>query len=138
MVDVVWLTGLVKQGEIWQLNFWIWILQAEGNYVKIKYSIKKLTSLRYFMWNNFYFLAFRLILVSQVHTIFYPFRYRYFTELRFGIQNFNQIGNRWYFQLVEEKTFFAWEYAWEESRGLRNFRGQEKDTGWYVCRIWQK
>ena len=62
MVDAARLTGCVKPGEIWQLNFWIWILQAEENYVRIQYPIQ------YLIWKGFYFLAFLLIPVTQVHT----------------------------------------------------------------------
>ena len=31
VVDVTWLTGWVKPGEIWQLNIWIWILEPHQN-----------------------------------------------------------------------------------------------------------
>ena len=48
VMDAAQLTGWVKPGEIWQLNFWIWILQAEGNYVRIQHSIKIWTPLRSF------------------------------------------------------------------------------------------
>ena len=36
-VDTDRLTGWIRRGEIWQLNFWIWILQAEWNYVRIQF-----------------------------------------------------------------------------------------------------
>ena len=54
MVDAARLTVWVKSVEIWQLNFWIWILQTEENYVKV-----------HFIRIDFYFLAFRLMPVSQ-------------------------------------------------------------------------
>ena len=47
MVDAAQLTDLVKPREIWKSNLWIWILQAEENYVRIQwYSSKKWTRLR--------------------------------------------------------------------------------------------
>ena len=49
------LTGWVKLREIWQLNFWSWILQAEENNVRIQYSIKMWTPLRSFYSERFVF-----------------------------------------------------------------------------------
>ena len=47
-----------------------------------------------------------------------PFRYRYFAVYPFRFKVFNQIGTRWYFQLVENKNCFAWETAKEVAEGL--------------------
>ena len=47
-----------------------------------------------------------------------PFRYRYFATYRFGFKIFNQIGTRWYFQLVEKKKCFAQENAKKVVEGL--------------------
>ena len=55
VVDETRLTGWVKPGEIWQLNFWIWTLQAEENYVRIQYSMKIWTPLRSFYSEMFLF-----------------------------------------------------------------------------------
>ena len=49
------LTGWAKLGEIWQLNFWIWILQAKENYVRIQHSMKVWTPLRLFCSERFLF-----------------------------------------------------------------------------------
>ena len=55
VVDVARLTGWVKPGEIWQLNFWIWILQAKENYFRIQCSMKIWTLLRSFYPERFLF-----------------------------------------------------------------------------------
>ena len=47
-----------------------------------------------------------------------PFRYRYFVAYRLGFKVFNQIGTRWYFELVENKKCFARETAKEVVEGL--------------------
>ena len=39
-------------------------------------------------------------------------------EQRAGFKNINQIGNRLYVQLTEEKRFFVSEYAQEVGKGL--------------------
>ena len=49
------LTGWVKPGEILQLNFWIWILQAKENYFRIQYSMKIWRLLRSFYLERFLF-----------------------------------------------------------------------------------
>ena len=43
------LIGCVKPGEIWQLTFWIWILQVEENYVRIQYSMKKVHTVAFIL-----------------------------------------------------------------------------------------
>ena len=53
VVDTARLTGWVKPGEIWQLNFWIWIFQAKENYFRIHYSMKIWTLLRSFYSERF-------------------------------------------------------------------------------------
>ena len=53
VVDAAQLTGWVKPGEIWQLNFWIWILQAEENYLRIQYSMKTWTTFCSFYLGRF-------------------------------------------------------------------------------------
>ena len=55
VVDAARLTGWVKPGEIWQLNFWIWIFQAKENYFRIHYSMKIWTLLRSFYSERFLF-----------------------------------------------------------------------------------
>ena len=54
-MDAAQLTGWVKPGEIWQLNFWIWILQAKENYFRIQYSMKIWTLLSSFYPERFLF-----------------------------------------------------------------------------------
>ena len=48
LVDAARLTGWVKPGEMWQLNFWIWTFEVEENYLRIQYSMKIWTPLRFF------------------------------------------------------------------------------------------
>lgn len=45
VVNAAWLTGLVKPWEIWALNFWLWILQAEKKLCKNLVIHKKFTPL---------------------------------------------------------------------------------------------
>ena len=71
-----------------------------------------------FFWaKGFYFLRLAHSRFASAYTS-KPFRYRYFAAYPFGFKVFNQIGTRWYFQLVENKKCFAWETAKEVVEGL--------------------
>ena len=81
VVNAAQLTGSVKPGKNWQLNFWIWILQAEENHVRIQYSIKIWTLFRSFYFfsrifthshfaNAYDFLAFPILIFTGQHSGF--------------------------------------------------------------------
>ena len=67
-MDAALLTGWVKLGEIWQLNLWIWILQAKEIILEFSILWKYEHSCVHFIRKGFYFFAFLLIPISQVHT----------------------------------------------------------------------
>ena len=95
VVDAGRLTDFVKPREIWKFNFLIWILQAEQNYVRIHYSIKKIhTSAFILSRKGGYFLEFIFDSVSQVHTASYPFQYLYLEAYCLGFGVSNLIDNR--------------------------------------------
>ena len=93
-------------------EFWIWILQTEKNYVRIQCFMKIWTPLRSFYSER--------ILFSHV------FAHSHFASLSDidilldSVNNFNQIDNCRYFQVVEEKFFLPVEV----DGGLA--------TGWFV------
>ena len=122
-VDAARLTGWVKPGENWQLNVWIWILQAKENYFGIQYSMKIWTVLRSFYLERLLF--FRVFahshFTSTYHVLAFPILI--FCGIAFRIKKkLYQIGNRWYFQLVEEKFFLARKSRWKPGNWLIRHR----------------
>ena len=80
----------------------------------------KLTPLHsfHFMRKRFLFLAFGSFTFREcVHVQAFSIAI-FFAAYPFGFKAFNQIGTRWYFQLVENKKYFALETAKEVDEGL--------------------
>ena len=72
----------------------------------------------HFMRKKFLFLAFGSFPIREcVHV--QAFSIPIFCSISFfGFKVFNQLGTRWYFQLVENKNCFSWETAKEVVEGL--------------------
>ena len=102
-----------------------WLSQTRRNltseYLNLNFvTTPKLTPLHsiHFMWKRFLFLAFGSFPFREcVH--FQAFSIPIFCSISFfGFKVFNQLGTRWYFQLVENKNCFSWETAKEVVEGL--------------------